>query len=216
MTERPIIFSAPMVRAILEGRKTQTRRALKPKRGTTIADAVRTGESVGVAYTLEVPRDKLSVPYAPGDLMWVREACFAESSPDGDGVTYPADRSWKIIDYTKEATLKWLDLFYYRRDTNDGYDGSAGKLVPPIHMPRWASRITLRVTDVRVQRLQEISEEDAKAEGVSLMDWERKDVPEEGADNHVECFSWLWESIHGPSSWDANPWVAAITFERVT
>lgn len=212
MAERPIIFSGPMVRAILEGRKTQTRRILKPQPsspfGSIFCDDSKwwTGDSLTGALI-----ETLRVPYAIGDRLWLREACFAQSSPDGEGVAYPADRSWRIIDHTKEATEKWLDLLYYRRRNDDGFEGSTGKLVPPIHMPRWASRITLALTDIRVQRLHDISEDDAKAEGCD---------PVTHDDGAVDCgtrkttFAYLWELIHGPGSWRGNPWVVAITFER--
>lgn len=201
MTERPILFSAPMVRAILEGRKSQTRRILK--HGWATEDRI-----VSLPHG---PNKGLRVlPFAVGDRLWVREACFAQSSPDGEGVAYPADSSWRIIDHTKEATEKWLDLLYYRRRNDDGFEGSTGKLVPPIHMPRWASRITLKVTEVKVERLQDISETDATAEGCR-----HHHNPAGDGKNVIEQFSYLWQSIHGPGSWEASPWVVALTFRRV-
>ena len=210
MTTKPIIFSGPMVRAILEGRKTQTRRILKTQ-PNMLNGGLPLNNGRGTA---------VRVRYAVGDLLWVREACFAESSPDGDGdgVAYPADRSWRIIDYTKKATEKWLDLLYYRRRNDDGFEGSAGKLVSPIHMPRWASRITLAVTAVRVQRLQDISEDDAQAEGMCgpLIDPELDRIVNQIGVAPSDAFKALWNSLHGPDAWAANPWVAAISFERVT
>lgn len=207
MTERPILFSAPMVRAILKGRKSQTRRIIKGRKHASLFN-----DGWADSYVLDPGNAEWrqqEVGYAVGDLLWVREACFAQASPDGEGVAYPADRSWRIIDHTKEATEKWLDLLYYRRRDDDGFEGSTGKLVPPIHMPRWASRITLEVTAVRVQRLQEISEEDAVAEGCR-----HHHGPAGDGQNVIEQFSYLWETIHGPDSWAANPWVVALTFRR--
>lgn len=198
MTYRPIIFSAPMIRALLEGRKTQTRRLLKPK----FPDAVNR-----VCYTCFTPDRHISgrgsqagvewfrkLPFAPGDRLWVRETFARAWETDGSG--NPA---------TAETT-------YYRADGEpfDSYempDGSVRDGIPwksPIHMPRWASRLTLTVTDVRVQRLQEISEADAQAEGAK---------PFTGAEqSYVTDFRRIWNSIHGPDAWDANPWVAAISF----
>lgn len=250
MTERPIIFSAPMVRAILEGRKTQTRRVLKPQPSKPWESASMDGTRFWThdSLTGEVI-EEWKLRYAIGDLLWVREACFAEelsrprrSRPataverqrygrttmiesdemDGaDGVRYLADGAWVKIENTAEAGEKWSEMFYYRRDHNDGYDGSAGRLVSPIHMPRWASRITLRVTDVRVQRLQDISEEEAKAEGMfrigtpPLGGWKsdasNRNTPIFG--DAYRAFRHLWNNLHGLGSWDANPWVAAISFE---
>jgi hypothetical protein len=211
MTERPILFSAPMVRAILEGRKSQTRRILK--HGWATEDRI--------VSLPDGPNKGLRVlPFAVGDRLWVREACFAQSSRDGEGVAYPADRSWRIIDHTKEATEKWLDLLYYRRRNDDGFEGSTGKLVPPIHMPRWASRITLEVTEVKVERLQDISEDDAWAEGFKpFFDRENPEIVGKIAMSPLvgprEAFRKLWETIHGPGAWEANPWVVALTFRRV-
>lgn len=223
MTERPILFSAPMVRAILEGRKTQTRRLIKPQPPTEATSAGVTATSRGGPTDLWswlsgdpedcdtwCPLGDFKTGYVQGMRLWVREACFAQSSPDGEGVAYPADRSWRIIDHTKEATEKWLDLLYYRRRNDNGYEGSTGKLVPPIHMPRWASRITLEVTEVKVERLQDISETDATAEGCR-----HHHDPAGDGQNVIEQFSYLWETIYGPNSWAANPWVAALTFRRV-
>jgi len=198
MTERPIIFSAPMVKAILEGRKTQTRRILKNQHprvipGGPVYDAVG-----GQMDYVESEHDFGTLPYAVGDLLWVREAWRAEArfdkmpmavKPTGALVSYEAD---------------------YDYEPNDG---CRGRLRPSIHMPRWASRITLRVTEVRVQRLQDISEEDAKAEGAKAVGYiDENDV---GCRSYVEGFARIWTSIHGPGAWEANPWVAAISFERI-
>lgn len=188
MTERPIIFSAPMVRAILEGRKTQTRRALK---GLASDDHLRA--SPFVASGLETGHGReVKVPYRPGDLLWVREA-------------------WRTL--TKFDHLPPRDVHFaspIQYPVNDPIDPWDSRTRSPIHMPRWASRITLIVEDVRVQRLHDISEEDAMAEGVEPI----LVPPDGGGTPHVEGFRDLWTTIHGPGAWDANPWVAAVTFRR--
>jgi hypothetical protein len=179
--ERPILFSGPMVRAILDGSKTQTRRTFK---GTTEHKG-----PYNPAY-MEAHQQANGwgsiCPYGtPGDRLWVRETWAHERDgtgcPDDTGVLY--------------------------RATDPGWDdeGTGLRWRPSIFMPRIASRILLEITDVRVQRLQEISDEDARAEG-----YDRR--------SHAfprEWFALLWERIHGPGSWDANPWVWAITFRRI-
>lgn len=178
---KPIIFSGPMVRAILEGRKSQTRRLLKPQPNSgPDGKMVNLGSgSWGLSDGILSGEWKLA---SPGDRLWVREAW----AKDGD------------------CPLQ------YRAGPHVADDALGVRWRPSIHMPRWASRITLEVTEVRVQRLQDISEEDARAEGVrgnASGPW--------GCEGVIEDFSDLWESIHGPGSWDANPWVAAITFKRI-
>ncbi len=110
-----------------------------------------------------------------------------------------ANDEWKPIANSKEASERWVDLY--------GYRGKRGANVAPIHMPRWASRLTLTVTDVRVQRLQEISEADAEVEGVELAVF-----PDWPVTTFRGAYRGLWESLHGPGAWAENPWVAAITF----
>ncbi len=187
MSERPIFFSAPMVRAILDGRKTQTRRLIK--RG-----ALRTMLDAGV------PCDVLSAPmndhlwlYRPGDLLWVRETF-----------------SYSTVSYSI-APSGTLPLIWCWADGNPD-DGDWSRPKPSIHMPRWASRITLRVTATRIERLQEISEEDAMAEGVVAF----REVGREHAEPHRLNFQLTWNSLHGPGSWESNPEVVVLTFERVT
>jgi len=184
MTDRPIIFSTPMVRALLEGRKTQTRRVLKPPlRGAWIEDGAIW------AMTPDGP-DGLPLPYARGDRLWVRE-----------GFCWVSAWGWR-----------------YRADNDDLDDkrefGEVGKWQSPIHMPRWASRLTLTVTDVRVQRLHDISEADAVAEGIEPK-WHAYTGYGKQADvwmSPYDSFASLWISIHNTGAWDANPWVVALTF----
>lgn len=242
MADRPIIFSAPMVRALLEGRKSMTRRVLKPQphqnaAGLWVAHFGKRGffqttaDQVGVSFLV-----RGALRYAPGDRLWVREACRAEelSQPPGerpatkaeqeqlgrtrvpvlseldgaDGVRYLADNEWRIIENSLSASDRWLELFHYRGRGNAGI----GHNVPPIHMPRLASRLTLVVTEVRVERLQEISEADAVAEGAPR-ELAKIDAVRLGATaTHKAGFQNLWDSLHGPEAWDANPWVAAVSF----
>lgn len=206
MTDRPIIFNGAMVRALLTGTKTQTRRIAK-------ITAV-----MGNKVAIESPDEKLieledgefrrgifhyestsalsgpyRLPYAVGDRLWVREA-FAVLADKPRG--------------------SWI----YRADSEEAR--SAGPRVdvrwkPSIHMPRWASRLTLPVTDVRVQRLQQISEEDAIAEGAPCctMDDDGRFYEDADRGNRRLGFAGLWDSLHGSGAWDANPWIVALTFE---
>lgn len=182
--ERPILFSAPMVRAILAGTKTQTRRAVKFNAAGRIQRA-------GKQWHRDDPEAVLACPYGRvGDTLWVRETLKAE----GAFMVYAADNG--RIDC---GDLDWPACIEKRRT------------IPSIHMPRWASRIDLRITGVRVEKLQEISEDDAMAEGVDAA--AALAIPcSEGF--RVE-FSRLWESINGPGSWDANPFCWVLTFERI-
>lgn len=190
MADRPILFSAPMVRALLEGRKTQTRRVLKsqPRVGEEIIDlgnrhfAIRCMAS-GDYWSMKQP------PHVPGDRLWVRERL--ERANYG-AVGYPANGDWL-------PNTPWI----WQRNS-----------LPSIHMPRWASRLTLLVTDVRVQRLKHISEADALAEGIvpTIDGYALTRAGECWGPTAAKAFETLWNSINGPDAWDANPWVAAISF----
>lgn len=179
--ERPILFSAPMVRAILEGRKTQTRRVAKPREVTA---AITRGLMGGTNPAFG------PCPYGqPGDRLWVRETWRIERRGSDYFIDFAADTGSPSMTRTVVVDAEALATKNMRWR-------------PSIHMPRWASRITLDVKTVRVERLQDISEADANAEGgLSL--------------RGPNCFQCLWESINGPDSWDANPWVWVIEFERV-
>lgn len=206
MSEKPILFSAPMVRAILDGRKSQTRRIMKPQ-----PDAVLDGEPywhIGGYRTRIGARNPFFCPYGqPGDdKLWVRETCRADELPSGlDGVRYLADDCFIPIDNTPESGDAWLDLRYYGKRASPV---APVKTVPAIHMPRWASRITLEITGIRVERLQDISESDALAEGI-----DPKFPPDEQVANAARMrYADIWESINGPGSWAANPWVWVVEF----
>lgn len=196
MADRPIIFSAPMVQALLAGRKTQTRRIINPQ---PTDEAVADGSFVANANRLIRPAP---IRYAVGDRLYVREAWHTNSSEDG-----------KPPSEIDEGEFIW-----YVADGEGGMPIS--RMRPSIHMPRWASRLTLLVTEVRVQRLQDISEEDARAEGcfvgkASGRVFENEAGMHFGGPQWTSARDWyadLWDTIHGADAWSANPWVVAVSF----
>lgn len=210
MTERPILFSAPMVRALLAGTKTQTRRVVKPPEGYVGPDAMRSWGCnwdtqqecpvwmVHLRADIAAPKHRwIRCPYGkPSDRLWVREAwrtvVEADKTPPRD--MDPAYRLWFEADAPHQ----------------EGF----GKYRPPMFMPRWASRITLEVTGVRVERLQDISKADALAEGANVHP-DHHNKPRSSIYSPVQAYRDLWESINGPGSWDANPWVWVVEFRRV-
>ena len=214
MTDRPIIFSAPMVRALLDGRKSQTRRVLKPQPFPVGGPFYRPFEktdpclwySVSAAGTVA---NIQKVPYAPGDRLYVREAWRAERGQDRQNATEIAaaclDAGYSRV---------WCPTFYEvdaeRVDFENGM--VAGRYRHARFMPRWASRITLTVTEVRVQRLQEISTEDAIAEGISLPWVPGGTLALMAQGSAKDAYRDLWNSLHGPDAWDANPWIVVVSF----
>lgn len=213
MKSRPVLFSAPMVRALLEARKTQTRRIIKPQpdyRLSHIGFECGSDRAIFAAVhrhagpVTETSEERLvKCPYGkPGDLLWVRES----GKIDQD--------SKRIFIYSATPGVCHVkDLA-----DNDDYHTAAHayKSTPSIHMPRWASRLTLQLIDVRVERLQNITEEDAKAEGV----WRcpvtgffgsYQDSPAQ--DTAVLSYRDLWESINGSVSWVENPWAWVLEFK---
>lgn len=249
--ERPILFSGPMVRALLDGRKTVTRREIKPRMRSADTQfelhqqpdgswrPMHTfDESCMDAKGTEHP---IVCPYGqPGDRLWVREAwqdvhpvqvidrysqLGRAGIPGPPGVTYQtiyrADGEYPKVHHTHEHPYRCIEP-----DPNHGFLGAADSgwtgWTPSIHMPRWASRILLEITDVRVERLQEISEAQALAEGVRLYtdhaelgDWYHVDGIETYSADPRKSFELLWTSINGDESWSANPWVWAVEFKRV-
>ena len=213
MKERPILFSGAMVRALLAGTKTQTRRIVKPQPQMVTNNRTLPWEGDPAALMRLMEIQGKHCPYGqPGDRLWVRETCRADELPDGlDGVRYLADRDWRAIENTRQAADDWVKLNHYC--------GKRGATVPAIHMPRWASRITLEITGVRVQRLTDISEGDARAEGARECDpVSGREVLLAGQSQRgsfVLHYRDIWEQINGPGSWDANPWVWAVDFKRL-
>ncbi len=217
MKERPILFSAPMVRAILEGRKTQTRRVVNPRHipnpQPDLDTAIERSPSLAAAFC----------PYGqPGERLWVRETfdpIYGQSPPgrvieiDYKADWVPHGNRWRIKD--ELGSRRWT---------------------PSIHMPRWVSRILLEITGVRVERLQDISEADVIAEGFKTREGNEafnfagtKEffIPELLDHNPIgrvacggnvsakEAYRRLWSSINGRGSWDANPWVWVVEFKRL-
>lgn len=189
MADKPVLFSGPMVRALLAGTKTQTRRALNPQPDEMVER--------------QVPQQlRISI----GDRLYVREHW----------------RSWRWNDdlAPRDMPKEWgaapLDYISYIADNDNRMDG---RFRQGMHMPRWASRLTLTVTDVRVERLQDISEADALAEGI-IHPWNKRYPFGLQLDGDAYClghtaaqaYRALWNTINGPGAWGANPWVAAYTF----
>lgn len=212
---RPILFNGAMVRALLEGRKTNTRRVVKPQpdvsdNGCWDWHFVRGGFR-GAASTHLESFPKMARPYCPfgrvGDLMYVRET-FVQGSEYEDGQPKEAEDGG----YVEKIWYRASDpSFCWDHDGEKDHDNPPWK--PSIHMPKWASRLTLEITGVRVERLQDISEEDAKAEGIGEGEQDECLHTNPTAYN---AFKQLWDGINGygtPSSWDANSWVWVIEFK---
>lgn len=201
-----MIFNGEMVRAILDGRKTQTRRIVSDRH----LNLIDVGSQIGECYPLECGIDHQNsqsyyrehCPFGkPGDRIWVRETY------QGPLFDYEHMESY-LEDSSK---FEKPDFCVYRADGKpapefyDADDNLHCGWRPSIHMPRWASRILLEITDVRVEQLNEISEEDARSEGISGS----------SARDLKEAYAALWRSIYGSDSWCANPWVWVIEFKRI-
>lgn len=200
MKERPILFSAPMVRALLADTKTQTRRVVKEPGWALPGSLHLFNERPWADDPLRGDRD-VACPYGqPGDRLWVRENGWERPFRSGRDMREGAD-TWPPYEYDAAPVCCWEDGELKRL---------GWKRRPSIHMPRWASRIRLEVTAVRAERLQDISAGDAMAEGVGALPIETRHATPK-AD-----FQFLWKSINGPGSWDANPWVWVVEFKRVT
>jgi len=230
--ERPILFSAPLVHALLDGSKTQTRRVVKLPRTRewfVLEDhgsgwwpyQSDDGESSNCNDGMEYP---YSCPYGrPGDRLWVREAFAIENTRDyeGDPGIVPPLGPVKWEDEADEASYRYIPR--YRASEPDTQlmiapsekDEIGMRWKPSIHMPRWASRILLEITDVRVERLQDVSEADALAEGIVRQRDDGFGLADtthyHSADPRMSYWS-LWEAINGPGSVEANPWVWAVSF----
>jgi len=240
MTERGMIFNGEMVRAILDGRKTQTRRIMK------VQPRPHDHQSYNVTWKNEPP-----AYYSLHDTEGVEWACkFCGDGVGMDGRSIyrcpfgkVGDRIWvretSGLQVRRDALGGTGEFRVYRASAPDAvrYTTAEGKdvpikWIPSIHMPRWASRILLEITDVRVERLNDISEEDAEAEGLESTNFtgfgDEPGMPNvhepdvyRGTKEHgwTECpseaFQHLWESIYGNSSWQANPWVWVIEFKRI-
>jgi hypothetical protein len=230
MKERPILFSAPMVRALLAGTKTQTRRVVKPQPEQGCIGHFGPGNPF-----IRGERDATRCPYGqPGDRLYVREAWRTGSDLDAFSGSEIAEKCvdagyrkpWAPLQFEADG-----QRYNWEHTSTPPHDGppQPGRYRHARFMPRWASRILLEVTAVRVERLQDISEPDAKAEGITTI-W--PDGPrDDGGPNHftvgvdpghlngptaATVYRMLWELINGEGSWDANPWVWVVEFKRVT
>lgn len=204
MRERPILFNADMVRAVLDGRKTQTRRIMREQ-----PEVIPKEDELGKpgfwipfnAGKTMVRNDDMHIacPFGlKGDRLWVRETFRVHSrATDVATLVYKASEQQSWTQQTHRVPIEKCNK-----------PAVVDKWTPSIHMPRWASRITLEITGVRVERLQSITEEDAKAEGV-------KTECSVIGDKHFLGFRSLWKSIYGDDSWQANPWVWVVEFKRV-
>ncbi|HAT4999585.1 TPA: hypothetical protein I9761_003144 [Serratia marcescens] len=236
MKERPVIFNGEMVRAINDGRKTQTRRVMKvqpsehfhPMNMSLELDYSARWYTPGVVdkdgylqpakhqvFGVAGEDEGYACPFgAVGERLWVRETFADVNTEGGPAFTYRADQGLKFclddespVDYDRypgKSFAMWCS------DLWNGEDGHGW--TPSIHMPRWASRITLEITAVRVERLNDISEEDAKTEGVAPS--QHIITPPEAL--YRVGFLKLWQSIYGEESWAANPWVWVIEFKQVS
>lgn len=227
MTERPIPFSAPMVRAVLAGEKTQTRRIAKLNAAGRVARGGRN-------WHLDDPSAVLACPHGqPGDRLWVREAWTADfewPSDTGERICWwhevpAAFRGLRNVMYTyyRADGSAWhcdehgaccpADQTAWRIDFEDD-DFADIRWRPSIHMPRWASRITLELTSVRVERVQDISTKDAEAE---IGNGGRMILPSGLCNTYVGTFAHAWNAINAKRGygWDANPWVWVLEFTHV-
>lgn len=216
MKERPILFSAPMVRAILAGQKTQTRRAFSPYTEKLMCAAASIGEVSWFMDNGGLEENDLAYvqqfcPYGqPGDRLWVRES-WAD-------LTQTHGQRWERLNCETGLYERGINPFAWYRADGDQPDVGDGATHyapwrPSIHMPRWASRILLEVVAIRVERLQDISDADCIAEGApgghgAIPGYTYNATPQ-------EHYRHIWTSINGPASWDSNPWVWVVEFKRV-
>lgn len=211
MTERGMIFNSEMVRAILDGRKTQSRRIMNVQPENSELGLRRVVESKnGIddgkyfwsqsdATGLKSRSKPFACPFgAVGDRIWVREA-FRVHSRATDVAT---------LVYKASERNSWTEQTHRVPVAVCNKPATPEKWTPSLHMPRWASRILLEITDVRVERLKSISDRDALREGCSAADMKSGDCV-------ADVFARLWASIYGSDSWNANPWVWVIEFKRV-
>jgi len=214
MTDIPIIFSAPMVRALLAGRKTQTRRLAQRK--VTFVTEEDEGPQDNVAFVASAWQK-----VKPGDRLWVRENWRVGSKHDGRKPRHLAPRSMTVMFDAGGSVANGAGG--WEHDASWPKQGEkvdwAGKLRPAIFMPRWASRLTLAVTATKIEPVQCISEADSRAEGIICYDATETDDAEYAYEKGgmvfataAETYEALWRSLHGSDSWQASPEVVALTF----
>lgn len=211
--DRPIIFNGEMVRAILDGKKTQSRRPVRPQpmceeQPVLCDDGLWRGryrqlcydKDGGVDFDVEVAEFGPCPFGKPGDTLWVKETFFV---------------NYHKHEWPRMLMEQLLGETYYRADGIPDFDGEEGDMCwqPSMHMPRWASRLSSKVTDVRVERLQEISRGDIDAEGTDMAkSYELRNYP---LTIHQLAYADLWDSIYAKHGlgWEANPWVWVVSFE---
>lgn len=199
MKEHPILFSTPMVKALLNGNKTMTRRAtgldkVNQSPNNYYYQSLFFGETGRETFANPATRDTVEVkcPYGqPGDLLWVRESCQHTKILN----LHPTDENYGFV---------------YKADDQPWQDMEGWKWKPSIHMPKAAARFWLRITDIRIERLHDITEEDAKAEGAEYLLW--RGVTKD-SQSYRNGFTSIWLSINGDASWNKNPWVWVVSFE---
>jgi len=217
MKETPILFSTPMVQAILNGTKTQTRRVATPVKDKTFCGGYKFG--FGKQWcAIDYPELANTSKYGePGNLLWVKETFYAYGYWKKNGLTKTGKQKWAFIDggiYSyqdeKPTTIRknsYRKVGWYKR--------------PSLFMPKAAARLWLQITGIRVERLQTITEADAKAEGV---EWSARQGYVNYISNHpsdickyaASSFTSLWLKINGRESWDANPYVWVIEFKVIS
>jgi hypothetical protein len=233
--ERPIIFSAPMVRAILSGAKTQTRRIIKPQPRWDDPvwwwdDKPFVSDEAMADHLFHEVYGTHGTPYGSvweegGDRLWVRESFDIVDDPAAyhvDDGPRQDDHGYKCPDAVKRGPNgeRWVVDYAANENTRLMDRDGVRRWKPSIHMPRWASRIALEITDVRVQRVQEIGRDgrkavDVLAEGITPEQIANEQKWFHPDDSPALAFARLWEAVNGKGSWESNPWVWAITFKRV-
>lgn len=238
--ERPIPFSGPMVRAIREGRKTQTRRIVKPQPTCSLSDPFPTGHEFfpsidddgslhcgtcghGIHLTRSGASGIRNRYGVPGDRLWVKENfTFINAQREHNEICIGYDADGEHLPNRPSIIVTPEQFADFMGDERTKVDPFKRRKYPPMFMNRFFSRETLAIEDIRVQRLQDISEEDALAEGVIKLPASGRFVGAKGAQYfgaaHLTAkaaFQDIFQSIHGEQVWNANPWVWAITFQRV-
>lgn len=228
MKEIPILFSTPMVQAILEIRKTQTRRIVKPQPEISTVQNPHwvwnprnvgghpfyfSGSDSNLIKTLTDP-ELCICPYGgPGDILWVKEMHYRFGKWERNGLTKDGRQKWKFMPHNKITEVKYFDNPPEKVEKNSHRSTGWYKRVGRF-MPKSACRIWLEVTGVKVERLHDITDQDSKAEGIESTQQFKNAVAAnpKRSNNHAVGFMYLWHDINGRESWDANPWVWVVSF----
>lgn len=222
--ERGIIFNSEMVRAILDGRKTQARRVIKNCMvgRDEISPFIKVGNFSG-HYPDDLPEViKNCCPFGQvGDRLWVKETWSDVNYEGYTALAYRADGELRALNEDDgDDSDPNLEKYQFANWYPDLIEGTGGRWRSSMQMPRWASRITLEITDIRVERLQDISQEDARSEGITDGGCINCGEPEpcvceKPTPDAVDSYAYLWNNIYGQDSWQSNPWVWVIEFKRI-